>query len=80
MKMKGLIKYIVNFFILVSIVILLGIDYHYGLLFCNFYDIPIDISLSMMGMGMAMNVALFLFVFEGLLVYLGWRLVKKFWY
>ena len=77
MKWRKFIREVINFGFVILSVILLGIDYHYGLYFCNLYNIPIDFSLSMMGMGVAMEIGLFLFVLESVLVYLGWCLLGR---
>ena len=77
MKWRKFIREVINFGVVILSVILLGIDYHYGLYFCNLYNIPFDFSLSMMGMGVAMEIGLLLFVLEIVFVYLGWRLLGR---
>lgn len=77
MKCNKFIKDVINFWVVILGVVLLGINYQYGLYFCDLYNIPFDFSLSMMGIGVAMEIGLFLFALECIFAYLGWCLLRR---
>lgn len=77
MKCKKIIRDVINFGVVIVVVVLVGINYQYGLYFCDLYNIPFDFSLSMMGIGVAMEIGLFLFALESIFAYLGWCLLRR---
>ena len=77
MKCNKFIKDVINFGVVILGVVLLGIDYQYGLYFCDLYNIPVDFSLSMMGIGVAMEIGLLLFALECVFAYLVWCLFRR---
>lgn len=77
MKCNKFIKDVINFWVVILGVALLGIDYQYGLYFCDLYNIPFDFSLSMMGIGVAMEIGLLLFALECIFAYLVWCLLRR---
>lgn len=77
MKRKKFIKNVIDLGVVILVVVLIGINYQYGLYFCELYNIRSDYSLSMMGISVAMEIGLLLFALEGIFVYLCWRLLRR---
>lgn len=81
LDIKNLLLAIVKGLIITSIVaglVFLGIfDYHLGIGYCNFMNIPKDLAISVVSPGMAIEVGIILFVLELTGLYFIIKLFRK---
>ena len=57
-KLLGIIVFAIIVYYLVSF------DYHLGVSYCNYVNIPKDFSLTVMSLGFAIEICIIIFVFE----------------
>ena len=72
-----LLKSIFNITILIGLVFLGYYDYHLGISYCNFMNIPKDLAISVVSPGMAIEVGIVLFVFEIIGLYFIVKLLRR---
>lgn len=72
-----ILKIIILAIIIFGIIFLCIFDYHLGVKYCSFMNIPTDFAISVVSPGMAVEVCIVLFVFEIIGLYFLVKLLRK---
>lgn len=72
-----ILKSILNTAIIMGLGLIFYYDYHIGIGYCNFMNIPKDFAISIVSPGMAIEVCIVLFVFEIIFLYFIVKLLRR---